>query len=94
MPKPSPYPPDWEPQQAHGSPVAEAVWALYDTYDIFRAHADGSAPVTSVDASLATQRAAGDFDVHLAGRVIPVQVLRGQETRILYLERYWLTETP
>ncbi|WP_374473568.1 PDZ domain-containing protein [Arenimonas sp.] len=28
------------------------------------------------------------------GRVIPVQVLRGQETRILYLERYWLTETP
>ena len=28
------------------------------------------------------------------GRVIPVQVLRGQDTRILYLERYWLTETP
>ena len=28
------------------------------------------------------------------GRVIPVQVLRGAETRILYLERYWLTETP
>lgn len=28
------------------------------------------------------------------GRVIPVQVLRGPETRILYLERYWLTETP
>lgn len=27
------------------------------------------------------------------GRVIPVQVLRGAETRILYLERYWLTET-
>jgi S1-C subfamily serine protease len=28
------------------------------------------------------------------GRVIPLQVLRGPETRILYLERYWLTETP
>ena len=28
------------------------------------------------------------------GRVIPVQVIRGSETRILYLERYWLTETP
>lgn len=28
------------------------------------------------------------------GRVIPVQVLRGAESRILYLERYWLTETP
>lgn len=28
------------------------------------------------------------------GRVIPVQVLRGPESRILYLERYWLTETP
>ena len=23
-----------------------------------------------------------------------LQVLRGPETRILYLERYWLTETP
>lgn len=28
------------------------------------------------------------------GRVIPLQVIRGSETRILYLERYWLTETP
>lgn len=28
------------------------------------------------------------------GRVIPVEVIRGAETRILYLERYWLTETP
>ena len=28
------------------------------------------------------------------GSVIPLQVLRGPETRILYLERYWLTETP
>jgi serine protease Do len=28
------------------------------------------------------------------GRVIPVQVIRGSETRILYLERYWLTEKP
>jgi S1-C subfamily serine protease len=26
------------------------------------------------------------------GSVIPLQVLRGPETRILYLERYWLTE--
>jgi serine protease Do len=26
--------------------------------------------------------------------VIPLQVIRGGETRILYLERYWLTETP
>lgn len=28
------------------------------------------------------------------GSVIPLQVIRGSETRILYLERYWLTETP
>jgi serine protease Do len=28
------------------------------------------------------------------GSVIPLQVIRGQETRILYLERYWLTEKP
>ena len=28
------------------------------------------------------------------GSVVPVQVIRGGETRILYLERYWLTETP
>lgn len=28
------------------------------------------------------------------GRVIPLQVIRGSETRIVYLERYWLTETP
>lgn len=39
---------------------------------------------TALDAALA----AGN------GRVIPVQVLRGPESRILYLERYWLTETP
>jgi biotin carboxyl carrier protein len=30
--------------------------------------------VKSVDASLAVQRTAGDFDVHVAGRTIPVQV--------------------
>lgn len=37
--------------------------------------ADGEAmPVQSVDASLAAQRTAGDFDVHVAGRTIPVQV--------------------
>ena len=28
------------------------------------------------------------------GSVLPLQVIRGGETRILYLERYWLTETP
>ena len=28
------------------------------------------------------------------GSVIPVQVIRGQEIRLLYLERYWLTEKP
>ena len=28
------------------------------------------------------------------GSVIPVQIVRGPETRILYLERYWLTEKP
>ncbi len=38
----------------------------------------------ALDAALATGN----------GRVIPVQVIRGAETRILYLERYWLTETP
>lgn len=34
----------------------------------------GPLPVRSVDAALATQRTAGDFDVHVAGRTIPVQV--------------------
>lgn len=34
----------------------------------------GAAPVHSVDASLAARRTAGDFDVHVAGRTIPVQV--------------------
>jgi len=33
-----------------------------------------TAPVQSVDVSLAAQRTAGDFDVHVAGRTIPVQV--------------------
>jgi len=37
--------------------------------------ADGeSLPVRSVDAALAAHKTAGDFDVHLAGRTIPVQV--------------------
>ncbi len=37
--------------------------------------AEGDAtPVRSVDAGLAAQRTAGDFDVHLNGRTIPVQV--------------------
>ncbi|MSO34946.1 MAG: biotin/lipoyl-binding protein [Acidobacteria bacterium] len=36
---------------------------------------EGSAePVQGVDAALAAHRTAGDFDVHLAGRTIPVQV--------------------
>jgi biotin carboxyl carrier protein len=35
---------------------------------------DGAEPTQSVDAALAAQRTAGDFDVHLAGRTIPVQV--------------------
>ena len=34
----------------------------------------GTEPTHSVDAALAAQRTAGDFDVHLAGRTIPVQV--------------------
>jgi biotin carboxyl carrier protein len=34
----------------------------------------GTEPVRSVDASLAAHRTAGDFDVHVAGRTIPVQV--------------------
>jgi len=34
----------------------------------------GTAPTQSVDAALAAHRIAGDFDVHLAGRTIPVQV--------------------
>jgi len=33
-----------------------------------------SEPVRSVDVALAAQRTAGDFDVHLAGLTIPVQV--------------------
>jgi biotin carboxyl carrier protein len=35
---------------------------------------DGRGPTQSVDAAFATQQAAGDFDVHLAGRSIAVQV--------------------
>jgi biotin carboxyl carrier protein len=35
---------------------------------------DGAEATQSVDAALAAQRTAGDFDVHLAGRTIPVQV--------------------
>jgi biotin carboxyl carrier protein len=35
---------------------------------------DGTVPVQSIDAALAAQRTTGDFDVHLAGRTIPVQV--------------------
>ncbi|KFN50860.1 PDZ domain-containing protein [Arenimonas composti] len=40
--------------------------------------------VAAVDAALAEGN----------GSVIPLQVIRGQETRVLYLERYWLTEAP
>ena len=36
--------------------------------------AGGSGPARSVDAALAAHGTAGDFDVHLAGRTIPVQV--------------------
>ncbi len=35
---------------------------------------DASRPTRSVDVALAAQRTAGDFDVHVAGRTIPVQV--------------------
>ncbi|MFA5911748.1 MAG: biotin/lipoyl-containing protein [Vicinamibacterales bacterium] len=35
---------------------------------------DASQPTRSVDVALAAQRTAGDFDVHVAGRTIPVQV--------------------
>lgn len=38
------------------------------------APADGAEPTQGIDAALAAQRTAGDFDVHLAGRTIPVQV--------------------
>ena len=31
-------------------------------------------PVQSIDASFAAQAVAGDFDVHVAGRIVPVQV--------------------
>lgn len=44
------------------------------TLSLLVAAGDGSGPARSVDVSLATHRAAGDFDVHVAGRVIPVQV--------------------
>ncbi len=37
--------------------------------------AEGAAdPVHSIDAALAADKTAGDFDVHVAGRTIPVQV--------------------
>jgi len=35
---------------------------------------EGSVPVHSVDAALAAHKTAGDFDVHVSGRTIPVQV--------------------
>ena len=35
---------------------------------------DAAAPSRSIDAAFATQPAAGDFDVHLDGRTIPVQI--------------------
>lgn len=38
------------------------------------AQGDEALPVRSVDAALAAHRTAGDFDVHVAGRTIPVQV--------------------
>lgn len=53
--------------------------------------------------SLADQPVRGLSDLNQAldaalakgnGSVIPLQVIRGSETRILYLERYWLTEKP
>lgn len=34
----------------------------------------GDLPVQSIDASFAAQPVAGDFDVHVAGRTVPVQV--------------------
>ena len=34
----------------------------------------GGLPVQSIDASFAAQPVAGDFDVHVAGRTVPVQV--------------------
>ena len=34
----------------------------------------GDLPVRSIDASFAAQAVAGDFDVHVAGRTVPVQV--------------------
>lgn len=34
----------------------------------------GTAPARSIDAAFATRPAAGDFDVHLDGRTIPVQI--------------------
>lgn len=34
----------------------------------------GATPSRSVDASFASQKVAGDFDVHLDGRVVPVQI--------------------
>jgi serine protease Do len=49
-----------------------------------RAVTDLATLATAVDAALAKGN----------GSVIPVEVIRGQETRILYLERYWLTEKP
>jgi biotin carboxyl carrier protein len=36
--------------------------------------AGGAGPARSVDAALAAYGTAGDFDVHLAGRTVPVQV--------------------
>ncbi|KAA2286137.1 PDZ domain-containing protein [Arenimonas fontis] len=50
----------------------------------------GDQPVRDLDGLAAALDAAlGEGN----GRVIPLQVIRGAETRILYLERYWLTET-
>lgn len=44
------------------------------TLSMLVAPAGSGPPVRTVDASLAAQRTAGDFDVHVAGLTIPVQV--------------------
>jgi serine protease Do len=55
---------------------------------IIRLHDQPVSDLSSLSRALEAALANGN------GSVIPVQVIRGSETRILYLERYWLTEKP
>lgn len=54
--------------------VVDAVRVSESALSMLIESAAGSAPVRSVDAAFAVRGTAGDFDVHIDGRTIPVEV--------------------